>query len=116
VFRPERYLGDNPEGATGTPHFAYGAGSRVCIATHLANRELYAAFVRLITAFEVVAPCDPRDAPVIDCLGCNANPTSMIMDPKPFKVGIRARNPEMLSKWIREAEDRIADPSPSSCE
>ncbi|TVY53772.1 Phenylacetate 2-hydroxylase, partial [Lachnellula suecica] len=42
TFDPERYLA-NPEGS-GTPHYAYGAGSRMCAGSHLANRELYTAF------------------------------------------------------------------------
>ena len=35
TFNPEQYLGD----VEGTPHFAYGAGSRMCAGAHLANPE-----------------------------------------------------------------------------
>src|SRR5271169_113422 len=57
-FNPERYLQDklvNPSGRIGAdmqqeehqgtaqPHYAYGAGSRMCAGSHLANRELYVA-------------------------------------------------------------------------
>lgn len=51
-FNPDRYLNVN-EGVSGTAHYAYGAGSRMCAGSHLANRELYTAFVRLICAFEM---------------------------------------------------------------
>ncbi|KAK3203607.1 hypothetical protein GRF29_106g69990 [Pseudopithomyces chartarum] len=56
LFNPDRYLADT----AGTPHYAYGAGSRMCVGSHLANRELYTAFVRLICAFEFVPPKNPR--------------------------------------------------------
>lgn len=105
VFRPERYLDDD---AQGTPHYAYGAGSRMCLGSHLANRELYTAFVRLIVAFDVLPAKDPRDAPVLDCLGANDLPTSLTMEPKPFKVGFRARDRAALDRWIAESETQTA--------
>ncbi|KAH7130660.1 cytochrome P450 phenylacetate hydroxylase-like protein [Dendryphion nanum] len=103
AFNPERYL-DVPDGQ-GTPHYAYGAGSRMCVGSHLANRELYTAFVRLISAFEFLPPRDARDEPVLDCLDANAIPTSLTMEPKYFKVGFRPRDRTKLEKWIRESED-----------
>ena len=103
-FVPERYL-DN-EGGGGTPHYAYGAGSRMCLGSHLANRELYTAFLRLISAFEIVEAEDPAQRPVLDALECNSIPTGLTTEPKRFKVGFRAREPERLKHWIAEAEDR----------
>ncbi|RDL41847.1 uncharacterized protein BP5553_01826 [Venustampulla echinocandica] len=103
-FNPERYL-DNPEGS-GTPHYAYGAGSRMCAGSHLANRELYTAFVRLISAFHIDPPKDPKDNPVLDALECNAIPTSLTTDPKPFKCGFRARDLGSLQRWMRESEEK----------
>lgn len=81
----------------------------MCAGTHLANRELYTAFVRLISAFKFTPPKDPKDAPVIDCLKANAIPTSLTMEPKYFKVGFKPRNREMLEKWIAESEKRTKD-------
>ncbi|KAF2264583.1 cytochrome P450 phenylacetate hydroxylase-like protein [Lojkania enalia] len=106
-FVPERYL-DMPDGA-GTPHYGYGAGSRMCAGSHLANRELYTAFVRLISAFEFTPPKDPRDAPILDCLDANAIPTSLTLEPKYFKVGFKPRNRLLLEKWIAESEERTKD-------
>ena len=106
-FNPERYL-ESQEG-TGTPHYGYGAGSRMCVGSHLANRELFTAFVRLISAFRFTPPVDPRDAPVLDCLECNALPTSLTTEPKYFKVGFKPRNRELLEKWIRESEEATKD-------
>ncbi|TGO59513.1 hypothetical protein BOTNAR_0161g00240 [Botryotinia narcissicola] len=90
TFSVERYL-DNLEGG-GTPHYAYGAGSRMCAGSHLANRELFTAFIRLFTAFQIVAPRDPKDRPILDALECYAVKTSLTTDPYPFKVGFKVRD------------------------
>ena len=81
----------------------------MCIGSHLANRELYTAFLRLIVAFEIVAPEDKKDEAVLDALGCNMFPTSLTLDPKPFKVGLRVRDRKALDGWIRESEERTRD-------
>ncbi|KIN02132.1 hypothetical protein OIDMADRAFT_162082 [Oidiodendron maius Zn] len=107
TFSVERYL-ENPEGS-GTPHYAYGAGSRMCAGSHLANRELYTAFIRLITAFRIEPPKDSRDMPILDALECNAVPTSLTTDPKPFKCGFRVRDPRKLEQWMNESEERTRD-------
>lgn len=104
-FDPERYL----ESTDGTPHYGYGAGSRMCVGSHLGNRELYTAFVRLLSAFEFTPPRDPRDMPVLDCLEANAIPTSLTMEPKYFKVGFKPRDRATLDRWIRESEERTKD-------
>ena len=104
-FVVERYL-DNPEGS-GTPHYAYGAGSRMCAGSHLANRELYVAFVRLIIAFHIDPPGDIKDRPILNALECNAVPTSLTTDPKPFKCGFRARDIKTLNGWMMESEGTL---------
>ncbi|EME49240.1 hypothetical protein DOTSEDRAFT_68119 [Dothistroma septosporum NZE10] len=112
-FNPDRYLTDktidDASATRGTPHYGYGAGSRMCIGSHLANREMYTAFLRLITAFQIVPPQNRADEPVLDCMDCNKLPNGLTMDPKPFKVGLRVRNRGMLEKWIMEAEERTKD-------
>jgi len=81
----------------------------MCIGSHLANRELYTAFLRIITAFEVLPAKQTSDRPVLDALGCNAFPTSLTLDPKPFKVGLKVRDRGMVEKWIRDSEERTKD-------
>ena len=103
-FSVERYL-DNLEGTGGTPHFAYGAGSRMCAGSHLANRELFTAFVRLIVAFHIDPPKEAKDRPILDALECNAIPTSLTTDPKPFKCGFRARDEKTLRGWMKESAE-----------
>ncbi|KAI9812617.1 MAG: hypothetical protein M1827_004606 [Pycnora praestabilis] len=106
-FLPERYLHD-AEGA-GTPHYGYGAGSRMCAGSHLANRELYTAFIRLIVAFHITESVDARDRPILDALDCNDIPTSLTTEPKKFKCGFRPREPERLSGWIEGSEEKTRD-------
>ncbi|KAF2862819.1 putative P450 monooxygenase [Piedraia hortae CBS 480.64] len=109
-FNPDRYIQDksidDASASRGTPHYGYGAGSRMCIGSHLANRELYTAFLRLITAFEILPPKDPKDKPIMDALECNLYPTSLTLDPKPFKVGLKLRDRATVEKWISESEQR----------
>ena len=112
-FNPERYLADksidDAAASRGTPHYGYGAGSRMCIGSHLANRELYTAFLKLITAFEIFPPQNKEDEPILDALKCNNLPTSLTIDPKPFKIGLRIRDRTTLEKWIEESEERTKD-------
>ncbi|KAH8730985.1 cytochrome P450 phenylacetate hydroxylase-like protein [Phaeosphaeriaceae sp. PMI808] len=104
TFDPERYL-DVPDG-NGTEHYGFGAGSRMCVGSHLASREMFTAFVRLISAFEFTPPKDPRDVAPLDCLSANAIPTSLTMEPKYFKVGFKPRDRKKLDQWLKESEER----------
>lgn len=81
----------------------------MCAGSHLANRELYTAFVRLITAFTIHPAKDPADQPILDALECNAIPTALTTEPKPFKVSFKARDPVLLQRWIAESEQRTKD-------
>ena len=112
-FNPDRYLSDksidDAAASRGTPHYGYGAGSRMCIGSHLANRELYTAFLRMITAFEIVPPKNKSEEPILDAFGCNQLLTSLTLNPKPFKVGLKIRDRALLKKWIAESEDRTKD-------
>jgi len=105
-FIPERYLGLT-EGS-GTPHYGFGAGSRMCAGSHLANRELYTAFVRLITAFTLHPAKDKADHPILNSIECNALPTSLTTEPKPFKIGFKPRDPEKLEQWMAESDKRTS--------
>lgn len=108
TFNPERYLKPASE-VTGTPHYAYGAGSRMCAGSHLANRELFTAFVRLISAFEIVEAEKVEDRPVLDCLEANVARTALVMEPKRFKCGFRVRDRDVLEGWLRDSEKRTEE-------
>ncbi|GME26757.1 hypothetical protein GTA08_BOTSDO13842 [Neofusicoccum parvum] len=106
-FIPDRFVGVSEVGA-GTQHYGYGAGTRNCAGFHLANRELYAIFTRLILAFHIRETTDPHSRPVLDTIECNMVPTSMVTQPKPFKVHISPRNEEQLRGWIEGSFEKTA--------
>ncbi|EAU29422.1 hypothetical protein ATEG_09973 [Aspergillus terreus NIH2624] len=106
-FLPERYL--EPSEGFGTPHYSFGAGTRMCAASHLASRELYTVFLRFIVAFTIEPAQNPADMPVLDAIECNATPTSMTTEPKPFKVGFKPRDEASLRRWIAESEERTKE-------
>jgi phenylacetate 2-hydroxylase len=81
----------------------------MCAGSHLANRELYTAYIRLITAFEILPARVPEDRPIMDAIECSANPTSLTNDPKPFKIGVKPRTEAKLKEWISAAEARTED-------
>jgi phenylacetate 2-hydroxylase len=105
TFNPERYLGD----VDGTPHFAYGAGSRMCAGAHLANRELFTFFIRLISAFRILPPKDQNNAAKSNAMEAILHPTALVVEPKPFKCRFEPRNREMLKSWLEESKTRAND-------
>ncbi|CAF0960268.1 unnamed protein product [Rotaria sordida] len=102
TFNPERYLGD----VDGTPHFAYGAGSRMCAGSHLANRELFTFFIRFISAFRILEPNDPKDAAILDAMKANKSLTALVAEPKPFKCRFEPRNKKVLESWLEISRKR----------
>lgn len=78
----------------------------MCAGSHLANRELFTAFLRIISAFTIVPAKDRADDPVLDPIDCTDNKTSLTLDPRPFKVGFRVRDRAKLDQWIRESDER----------
>lgn len=107
-FVPDRFVGVSEIGG-GTQHFAYGAGTRMCAGVHLANRQLYAIFTRLILAFHVKQTTDPMMHPELDTIECNSVPTSMVTQPKPFQVYLAPRDQSTLTRWLAESKARTAE-------
>jgi len=109
-FIPSRFIGvyDTPGSAGGTQHFAYGAGTRNCAGAHLANRELYAIFSRIILAFKIKSTTEKGMFPELDTIECNAVPTSMVTQPKPFKIWLEPRDRGRLEGWIEDSVRRTA--------
>ncbi|KAL1984146.1 hypothetical protein VTN96DRAFT_9451 [Rasamsonia emersonii] len=50
TFQPERWLGDSD---THSHQFAFGYGSRMCVASHLASRLVYTVLLHLLAEFEI---------------------------------------------------------------
>ncbi|KAI0135134.1 cytochrome P450 [Daldinia grandis] len=64
VFEPERWMdGDQ----TANRHqYAFGIGGRMCIASHVATKALYAVFIHLIAHFQILPAEDTMDPIVAD--------------------------------------------------
>ncbi|KIX94347.1 uncharacterized protein Z520_10057 [Fonsecaea multimorphosa CBS 102226] len=103
TYNPERYLGV-PN--VGIQQMSYGAGARMCEGAHLANRELYVIFARLILGFHIRETSDIQSRPNLDPIDCNSLMTGMVTQPKPFKVKFVPRDEYQLQKWITESKDR----------
>ncbi|KAI9038217.1 cytochrome P450 [Aspergillus affinis] len=87
AFKPERWL-DNAE--KHTHQFAFGYGSRMCIASHLAFRLVYTAVFHLIATFEI-HPVDGQDKEAADPIRGIKDPTSITAVPKAEKARLVAR-------------------------
>lgn len=72
----------------------------MCAGSHLANRELYTVLIRLIVAFKIEPPQSKIHALILDALVCNSVPTSLTIEPYPFKVGFQPRDTNALEWWI----------------
>lgn len=106
-FVPDRFMGVSEVGQ-GTQHYGYGAGTRMCAGAHLANRELYVIFTRLVLAFHIRPADNPADRPILDTIECNSVPTSMVTQPKPFKVKFVPRDDQQLDAWVKASLDKTA--------
>lgn len=107
-FVPDRFVGVSEAGG-GTQHFAYGAGTRSCPGNHLANRQLYAIFTRLILGFHIKPTTVSHMRPELDTIECNSVPTSMVTQPKPFQVYLEPRDRKQLESWLAKSWERTAE-------
>lgn len=77
----------------------------MCTGSHLANREMYITFMRIIIALEVLPAQDPAQRPILTGpLECNANPSGLSIEPKKFSVGFRVRDDDKLRQWFEDSE------------
>ncbi|KZL67163.1 cytochrome P450 [Colletotrichum tofieldiae] len=91
VFRPERWL-EQPD----APLFTYGIGYRMCTGSLLANRELYIVYMRLLNSFKIEKYDDVDHHP----LSGNADPTSLVAMPKPYRARFVPRDTSTLSEAL----------------
>lgn len=100
-FRPERFL-DKSE-ANQQAHYSFGAGRRMCAGVHLANRELYVAFCKLIYFFKLEVGSEDYD--INPATACD-NPRGLSSQPKPFKIKFVPRDADTIEDWIAEEKNR----------
>ncbi|OAA63469.1 Cytochrome P450 [Niveomyces insectorum RCEF 264] len=76
-FLPERWL---EEKTTHLHQFAFGMGSRMCIANILAHKALYTAFVHIIAHFEVLPAPSPEKPKVFPTSGFDSLPSDTLFE------------------------------------
>ena len=79
----------------------------MCAGAHLANRELFTFFVRLIVAFRVLPPNNIIAAAEIDPYKFNLCTTALVAEPKPFKCRFEPRDADQLRSWLDENRSRV---------
>ena len=108
-FKPERFLGDNPEP---DPHlYAFGFGRRICPGRMLADATIYIAVAQFLAAFNISRPV--RDGHVVD-IDLDFT-TGVISHPAPFDSTITPRSPayEELIRAIEHEHPWEASHSPA---
>lgn len=111
IFNPERWLSSvNPPIETeqkGLPHLSFGSGSRACSGQYIAARLLYAALVRILSVYKIVA--SETEPPNTDYVEYNQFKTALVAIPKDFKVKLIPRDDTVLEGVLRAAEERTKD-------
>ncbi|CAK7206107.1 hypothetical protein SEUCBS139899_008891 [Sporothrix eucalyptigena] len=108
-FNPERWLSslDPPTEAVvdgGLPHLSFGTGSRSCSGQFIASRLLYAALVRMLSSYKIVA--SDEAPPNTDYVDYNEIKTALVAIPRYFKVKLIPRDNAVLQQCLDDAEER----------
>ncbi|KAI3548323.1 cytochrome P450 [Colletotrichum filicis] len=110
-FDPERWLEslDPPseKEISGVGHLSFGLGSRGCSGQYIAQRLLYAALVRLLSSYKIVA--SEEEPPNTDYVEYNQFKTALVAIPKDFKVKLIPRDTSVTSDCLRAAEERTRE-------
>ncbi|KAI9836035.1 MAG: hypothetical protein M1819_001646 [Sarea resinae] len=108
-FNPDRYvnhtkLANDYSGSSdwaGRDHYGYGAGRRSCPGLHLAERNMWRITAKILWAFEISEPVDPKTGKTIP-LDPDAYNPGILQAPLPFNVNIKPRSPEHVAIIRRE--------------
>ncbi|KAL4736623.1 cytochrome P450 [Aspergillus similis] len=110
-FNPERWLSslDPPTEAPsqGLGHLSFGAGSRNCSGQFIASRLLYAALVRILSSFRIMA--SEEAPPNTDYVDYNEIKSALVAIPRDFRVRLVPRNSGVTRACLDAAEMRTRD-------
>ncbi|KAF2733286.1 cytochrome P450 [Polyplosphaeria fusca] len=106
-FEPERYLGDDLSAmdSAGHPdptkrdHFTFGAGRRVCVGMHVAERSMFLAIATTLWAFDITPKKDSDGRPVLPKQ--DVFEQGFVTLPKVFEAEIKPRS-EKRAAYIKE--------------
>ncbi|OTA64759.1 cytochrome P450 [Hypoxylon sp. EC38] len=98
VFAPERWMdGDQ----TANRHqYAFGIGGRMCVASHVATKALYAVFFHLIAHFHILPAQDTMDPMVADPIEGLVTRENPIAGPKARTVRFVPRNSDATRRML----------------
>lgn len=89
---------------TGLNHLSFGTGSRACSGQHIASRLLYAALVRILASYKVVA--SEARPPNTDYVDYNQFKSALVAIPREFKVRLVPRDEDVTRECLELAEGR----------
>lgn len=91
----------------GLGHLSFGTGSRACSGQFIASRLLYAALVRLLSSYKIVA--SDEAPPNTDYVDYNEIKTALVAIPRHFKVKLIPRDTAMTAECLELAEQRTKE-------
>ncbi|KAI1415788.1 cytochrome P450 [Hypoxylon sp. FL1857] len=110
-FDPERWLKslEPPieKESSGLAHLSFGAGSRACSGQYIASRLLYAALVRILSSYKIVA--SEVEPPNTDYVDYNAIKSALVAIPRNFKVRLIPRDAAVINNCLVAAENRTKE-------
>ncbi|KAI1383441.1 cytochrome P450 [Hypoxylon trugodes] len=97
-FEPERWMGGDQ---TANRHqYAFGIGGRMCVASHVATKALYAAFFHLIAHFRILPAEETMDILVADPIEGLVTRENPIAGPKARMVRFVPRHPDVTRRML----------------
>lgn len=114
-FDPERWLepiipGQAPiekPSSFGVGHLSFGAGARACSGQNIASRLLYAALIRILSSYKIVA--SESEPPNTDYVDYNQFKTALVAIPRDFKVRLVPRDLDATEECLAQAEMRTKE-------
>jgi cytochrome P450 len=97
-FRPERFLGTNPE--PNPTAFVFGYGRRVCPGRHLAESNMFLVIAQSLAAFDISKAVDKSGNIIEPRIGYMPG---VVGHPEPFKCRITPRS-EKHAQWVKDIE------------
>jgi phenylacetate 2-hydroxylase len=117
VFDPERWLEPIEKGditgpfterkLTSLAHLSFGAGSRACSGQAIASRLLYAALIRMLSSYKIVA--SKTEPPNTDYVEYNQFKTALVAIPRDFKVKLVPRDKAAMKDCLQSARERTQE-------
>jgi len=86
---------------------SFGAGARACSGQIIAQRLLYAALIRIISSYKIVA--SETEPPNTDYVEYNQFKTALVAIPKDFKVKLIPRDTATTQEALDDALARTGE-------